>query len=86
MDVVRHWQDLGYLIIYVTGRPCMQLQKVTSSMMTMHMMTDEDYKNVKLRILMMTMSIRMRMMNHHSWLRIVMMMITMIMMMTMICR
>ena len=28
MDVVRHWQDLGYLIIYVTGRPCMQLQKV----------------------------------------------------------
>ena len=28
--VVRHWQDLGYLIIYVTGRPCMQLQKVVS--------------------------------------------------------
>jgi len=28
VDVVRHWQDLGYLIIYVTGRPCMQLQKV----------------------------------------------------------
>lgn len=24
----RHWQDLGYLIIYVTGRPCMQLRKV----------------------------------------------------------
>ena len=30
MDVVRHWQELGYLIIYVTGRPCMQLQKVVS--------------------------------------------------------
>merc|ERR1719500_533962 len=30
VDVVRHWQDLGYLIIYVTGRPCMQLQKVMS--------------------------------------------------------
>jgi len=30
VDVVRHWQDLGYLIIYVTGRPCMQLQKVVS--------------------------------------------------------
>ena len=30
MDVVRHWQDLGYLIIYVTGRPCMQLQKVVT--------------------------------------------------------
>ena len=29
VDVVRHWQDLGYLIIYVTGRPCMQLQKVS---------------------------------------------------------
>ena len=27
---VRHWQDLGYLIIFVTGRPCMQLQKVVS--------------------------------------------------------
>ena len=25
---LRHWQDLGYLIIYVTGRPCMQLRKV----------------------------------------------------------
>ena len=21
VDVVRHWQDLGYLIIYVTGTP-----------------------------------------------------------------
>ena len=30
VDVVRHWQDLGYLIIYVTGRPCMQLQKVVT--------------------------------------------------------
>lgn len=30
VDVVRHWQDLGYLIIYVTGRPCMQLRKVVS--------------------------------------------------------
>ena len=27
---LRHWQDLGYLIIYVTGRPCMQLRKVVS--------------------------------------------------------
>ena len=31
VDVVRHWQDLGYLIIYVTGRPCMQLQKVLAA-------------------------------------------------------
>jgi len=30
VDVVRHWQDLGYLIIYVTSRPCIQLQKVMS--------------------------------------------------------
>jgi len=30
VDLVRHWQDLGYLIIYVTGRPCMQLRKVVS--------------------------------------------------------
>ena len=38
MDVVRHWQDLGYLIIYVTGRPCMQLQKVlTTSNIMMRM-------------------------------------------------
>ena len=28
MKFFRHWQDLGYLIIYVTGRPCMQLRKV----------------------------------------------------------
>ncbi|KAJ8263704.1 hypothetical protein COCON_G00161610 [Conger conger] len=27
VDVVRHWQDLGYLIIYVTGRPDMQKQR-----------------------------------------------------------
>lgn len=26
----RHWQELGYLIIYVTGRPDMQKQKVVS--------------------------------------------------------
>ncbi|KAK4309749.1 hypothetical protein Pmani_018626 [Petrolisthes manimaculis] len=30
VDVVRHWQELGYLIIYVTGRPDMQKQKVVS--------------------------------------------------------
>ncbi|XP_069766790.1 membrane-associated phosphatidylinositol transfer protein 3 isoform X2 [Narcine bancroftii] len=30
VDVVRHWQDLGYLIIYVTGRPDMQKQRVVS--------------------------------------------------------
>jgi len=35
VDVVRHWQDLGYLILYVTGRPCMQLQKV-KSWLSMH--------------------------------------------------
>ncbi|UYV77743.1 PITPNM2, partial [Cordylochernes scorpioides] len=29
-DVCRHWQELGYLIIYVTGRPDMQQQKVVS--------------------------------------------------------
>uniref|UniRef100_A0A8C0EM25 PITPNM family member 3 n=1 Tax=Bubo bubo TaxID=30461 RepID=A0A8C0EM25_BUBBB len=28
--VVRHWQDLGYLIIYITGRPDMQKQRVVS--------------------------------------------------------
>ncbi|XP_070572390.1 membrane-associated phosphatidylinositol transfer protein 2-like isoform X2 [Ptychodera flava] len=28
VDVVRHWQELGYLILYVTGRPDMQKQKV----------------------------------------------------------
>lgn len=27
---IRHWQELGYLIIYVTGRPDMQQQKVVS--------------------------------------------------------
>lgn len=26
----RHWQDLGYLIIYVTGRPDMQKQRVVA--------------------------------------------------------
>ncbi|XP_019362701.1 PREDICTED: membrane-associated phosphatidylinositol transfer protein 2 isoform X7 [Gavialis gangeticus] len=30
VDVVRHWQDLGYLIIYVTGRPDMQKQRVVA--------------------------------------------------------
>uniref|UniRef100_A0AAY4DXD5 DDHD domain-containing protein n=1 Tax=Denticeps clupeoides TaxID=299321 RepID=A0AAY4DXD5_9TELE len=30
VDVVRHWQDLGYLIIYVTGRPDMQKPKVVA--------------------------------------------------------
>ncbi|KAF7700060.1 membrane-associated phosphatidylinositol transfer protein 3-like isoform X1 [Silurus meridionalis] len=30
VDVVRYWQDLGYLIIYVTGRPDMQKQRVIS--------------------------------------------------------
>jgi hypothetical protein len=30
VDVVRHWQELGYLILYVTGRPDMQLQRVVS--------------------------------------------------------
>ena len=30
VDVVRHWQDLGYLIIYVTARPDMQHYKVTN--------------------------------------------------------
>lgn len=27
---LRHWQDLGYLIIYVTGRPDMQKQRVVA--------------------------------------------------------
>lgn len=27
---VRHWQDLGYLIVYVTGRPDMQKQRVVA--------------------------------------------------------
>ncbi|XP_042564286.1 membrane-associated phosphatidylinositol transfer protein 2-like isoform X5 [Clupea harengus] len=30
VDVVRHWQDLGNLIIYVTGRPDMQKQRVVA--------------------------------------------------------
>ena len=30
VDVVRHWQELGYLIIYVTGRPDMQQRRVVS--------------------------------------------------------
>ncbi|GLV44995.1 retinal degeneration B [Carabus blaptoides fortunei] len=30
VDIVRHWQELGYLIIYTTGRPDMQQQKVVS--------------------------------------------------------
>ncbi|XP_019748219.1 membrane-associated phosphatidylinositol transfer protein 3 [Hippocampus comes] len=30
VDVVRHWQDLGYLIIYITGRPDMQKERVVS--------------------------------------------------------
>uniref|UniRef100_A0A336N240 CSON004998 protein n=1 Tax=Culicoides sonorensis TaxID=179676 RepID=A0A336N240_CULSO len=28
VDVCRYWQDLGYLLIYITGRPDMQQQKV----------------------------------------------------------
>nr|CAG4636761.1 EOG090X00NX [Ceriodaphnia reticulata] len=30
VDVVRHWQELGYLIIYITGRPDMQQRRVVS--------------------------------------------------------
>lgn len=30
VDICRHWQELGYLLIYVTGRPDMQQQKVLS--------------------------------------------------------
>ena len=30
MFIRRHWQDLGYLIIYITGRPDMQKQRVVS--------------------------------------------------------
>ncbi|CAH1994519.1 unnamed protein product [Acanthoscelides obtectus] len=30
VDVVRHWQELGYLIIYITGRPDMQHRRVVS--------------------------------------------------------
>ncbi|KFB34885.1 AGAP000033-PA-like protein [Anopheles sinensis] len=28
VDVARHWQELGYLLVYVTGRPDMQQQRV----------------------------------------------------------
>ncbi|GAB6028613.1 hypothetical protein CHUAL_004450 [Chamberlinius hualienensis] len=30
VDVVRHWQELGYLLVYITGRPDMQQQRVVS--------------------------------------------------------
>nr|XP_018915919.1 PREDICTED: protein retinal degeneration B isoform X2 [Bemisia tabaci] len=30
VDIVRHWQELGYLIIYITGRPDMQQTRVLS--------------------------------------------------------
>ena len=30
VDIVRYWQDLGYLIIYVTARPDIQQAKVTN--------------------------------------------------------
>lgn len=30
MKCHRHWQDLGYLIVYITGRPDMQQQRVLS--------------------------------------------------------
>ncbi|XP_063931115.1 protein retinal degeneration B isoform X3 [Zophobas morio] len=30
VDVVRHWQELGYLIVYITGRPDMQHRRVVS--------------------------------------------------------
>ncbi|XP_068191489.1 membrane-associated phosphatidylinositol transfer protein 2-like [Antennarius striatus] len=30
VDVVRYWQDLGYVIVYVTGRPDMQKQRVVA--------------------------------------------------------
>lgn len=30
VDVCRHWQELGYLLIYMTGRPDMQQQRVVS--------------------------------------------------------
>ncbi|XP_021694919.1 protein retinal degeneration B isoform X2 [Aedes aegypti] len=30
VDVCRHWQELGYLLIYITGRPDMQQQRVMS--------------------------------------------------------
>ncbi|XP_041763782.1 protein retinal degeneration B isoform X1 [Anopheles merus] len=30
VDVCRHWQELGYLLVYITGRPDMQQQRVLS--------------------------------------------------------
>lgn len=30
IPLYRHWQDLGYLIVYITGRPDMQQQRVLS--------------------------------------------------------
>lgn len=30
VDICRHWQELGYLLIYITGRPDMQQQRVVS--------------------------------------------------------
>ncbi len=36
VDIVRHWQELGYIIIYVTGRPDMQLQRVVSWLAQVH--------------------------------------------------
>lgn len=30
VDVCRHWQELGYLLIYITGRPDIQQHKVVS--------------------------------------------------------
>ena len=30
MIFYRHWQELGYLIVYITGRPDMQQQRVLS--------------------------------------------------------
>nr|CAG4640614.1 EOG090X00NX [Eulimnadia texana] len=30
VDVVRHWQELGYLIIYITGRPDLQQRRVVA--------------------------------------------------------
>ncbi|XP_055684260.1 protein retinal degeneration B isoform X2 [Lutzomyia longipalpis] len=30
VDVCRHWQELGYLLIFITGRPDMQQQRVLS--------------------------------------------------------
>lgn len=30
VDICRHWQELGYLLVYVTGRPDMQQQRVLS--------------------------------------------------------